>query len=59
MKKEQVLYYAINEMGVDVIENINGHDKGNYHFSDMEFVENVYPRSQWKYVDITEEVRMF
>ncbi len=53
MKKEQVLFYAINENGsVDVIENINGQDKGNYHYSDMESVERDYPVNKWQYVEV-------
>ena len=55
MKKEKVLYYAICENGsIDVVENIDGHDKGNYHYSDMKAVEKDYPKSEWIYVNTQE-----
>lgn len=52
MKKEKVLYYAVLNNGqVDVVENIDGQDKGNYCFASMKAVEREYPRNEWNYVD--------
>lgn len=49
----KVLYYGVCENGsIDVLECINGHDKGNYNYSDMDAVERDYPKTEWLYVEI-------
>lgn len=55
--KEKTLYYAVLQNGqVDVSENIDGKDLGNYCFANMTSVEREYPKNEWNYVDMNEVI---
>lgn len=39
MKQEKRVYYEkCADGGYDVVVNVNGHDVGNYHYSDLKYV---------------------
>lgn len=39
----KIIYYANTKKGVDIVVNVDGHDKGNYYYSNLEYVKNDYP----------------
>lgn len=48
----KIIYYANTKKGVDVLVNVDGHDKGNYYYSSLETVKKDY--SDFELVNVDE-----
>lgn len=54
---EKVIYYSILKNGsVDVIININGHDKGCYHYSSYKSMRREFKDQSYKFIKIISEI---
>ena len=54
---EKFIYYTILKNGsVDIVININGHDKGSYHYSSYRSVRRAFKGQGYKFIKIISEI---